>query len=106
MIKRGDVWWATLLEDRRPVLIVQSDKFNRSAIGSIIVAAFTTNLGRARAPGNVAVAADESGLPKDSVLNVSQLFSLDRTLLTDHVGSLPRSTMKRVDDGLRLILEL
>lgn len=112
-MKRGEVWWATLPPPagsgpgfRRPVLIIQSDPFNDSRISTAIVAVITSNLALAEAPGNVRTGKAESGLPKPSVVNVSQLVTLDKTLLTQRVRALPGAVMDRVDDGLRLALAL
>jgi mRNA interferase MazF len=112
-IRRGDIWWADLPEPRasdpgfrRPVLVVQDDDFNESLIGTVVIAAITTNLELAKAPGNVLVAARQSGLPKDSVINVSQLLTLDRRFLTEFVGPLPDRKMAHVNEGLRLVLSL
>ena len=110
-LRRGDIWWADLPTPlgsgpgyRRPVLVIQSDVFNASRIATVIVAAITSNLELARAPGNVRLDATQSRLPKESVVNVSQLATLDRRILTERVASLPRDAMDRVDAGLRLVL--
>ena len=112
-MKRGEIWWASLPEPsgsgpgyRRPVLVIQADEFNRSAIRTVICAIITSNLNLASAPGNVQVSARSSGLSKASVINVSQLISVDRTLLTQRVKSLDDENMGQVDDGLRLVLKL
>jgi len=112
-IRRGEVWWADLGDprgsgpgDRRPVLVVQDDEFNRSAIRTALVVALTSNVRLASAPGNVLVPARESGLPRDSVANVSQLVSLDRSYLEARVGRLPQRLMLAVDGGLRMVLGL
>lgn len=112
-MKRGEVWWAALPPPsgsgpgfRRPVLIVQSDPFNDSRISTAIVAVITSNLALADAPGNVRTSKSESGLPKPSVVNVSQVLTIDKALLTARVRSLPSATMARVDYGLRLALNL
>jgi mRNA interferase MazF len=91
---------------RRPVLIVQANPFNESRIATAIVAVVTSNLSMAEAPGNVRLARDESGLPKPSVVNVSQLLTADRRFLTARVAALPAPAMQRVDAGLRLVLGL
>jgi mRNA interferase MazF len=111
--RRGDVWWATLPSPRgsepghaRPVLIVQSNRFNESGIATILVAALTSNLDLAHAPGNVRVSASDSGLPKTSVVNVSQLITLGRQFLGDRAGTLPAAVMNQVATGLRLVLGL
>ena len=112
-IERGEIWWADLPEPRRsepghrrPVLVVQADSFNCSRIQTAIVAVITSNLELADVPGNVLLPARSTGLPRDSVVNVSQLLTLDRSFLTEHAGTLPPRLQSSVDDGLRLVLEL
>lgn len=112
-MKRGEVWWASLADPvgsgpgfRRPVLVVQSKPFNESHIATVIVAVITTNLALGEAPGNVRLAKSESGLPKPSVVNVSQIITVDKSLLTEKVKSLPGAIMQRVEEGLRLVLAL
>ena len=90
----------------RPVLIIQAPVFNQSRLRTVIVAAITTNLGRAEAPGNVWMAAASTGLPKDSVVNVTQIFVVDRAFLRDRSATLPARIMAAVDEGLRLVLAL
>lgn len=113
VIHRGDVWWAELDEPRgsapgyrRPVLIVQADAFNQSVIRTTIAVVLTSNLALIEAPGNVLIPKTESGLPKDSVANVSQVITIDREDLRDQTKRLAASTMRAVDDGLRLVLGL
>jgi mRNA interferase MazF len=113
VIQRGDVWWVELEEPRgsspgyrRPVLVVQSDAFNRSRIATIVALALTSNLRLAEAPGNVLVPRRDSGLPKDSVVNVSQVVTLDRRDLTERVGPLGAELFRQVERGLRLVLDL
>ncbi|MFN9731822.1 MAG: type II toxin-antitoxin system PemK/MazF family toxin [Pseudomonadota bacterium] len=91
---------------RRPVLVVQADAFNRSRIATVIVAVITSNLALAAAPGNVRLAKAASGLPKPSVVNVSQVLTIDRVLLKQRVAELPSEAMRIVDDGLRLALSV
>jgi mRNA interferase MazF len=110
-MKRGEVWWASLPAPtgpgfRRPVLVIQSDPFNQSRIATIVVAVITSNLALADSPGNVRMGRSESGLAKPSVVNVSQVVTLDRQLLTQRVRAVPGSTMRHVDEGLRLVLGL
>jgi mRNA interferase MazF len=112
-IRRGEIWWAELGDprgsgpgDRRPVLVIQDDGFNRSAIRTVVVAVLTSSVRLAGAPGNVLVPARDSGLPRDSVANVSQLVSLGRGYLEVRVGRLPQRLMAAVDDGLRMVLGL
>jgi mRNA interferase MazF len=113
VITRGDVWWVELGEPigaatgfRRPVLIVQSEPFNRSQIRTVVGVVLTSSMRLLDAPGNTLVSAKASGLPKDSVANVSQLVTLDQGALRDRMGRLSRAAMQRVDDGLRLVLSL
>ena len=112
-MKRGEVWWASLPEPvgsgpgmRRPVVVVQSNPFNDSRIATAIVAVVTSNLALADAPGNVRISKFESGLSKPSVVNVSQMLTVDRELLTHRVKMLPGRVIARIDDGLRLALAL
>ncbi len=113
VVERGEVWWADLSESigaepgyRRPVIIVQADAFNRSRIDTTIALILTSNLQLLDAPGNALIRAKESGLPKDSVANVSRLATLDREMLTERVGRVPKRAMRQIDDGLRLALSL
>ena len=110
-MQRGEIWWASLGTPegsspgfRRPILIVQSNEFNRSRINSVNAAAIASNLILANAPGNVRIPARASGLKKASVINVSQIITVDKSYLTEHVGTLQANYMKEVDDGLRLVL--
>jgi len=112
-MQRGEIWWATLPAPkgsapgyRRPVLIVQSDAFNRSRIATVVVAVITSNTALAAAPGNVMLGRRASGLPKPSVVNVSQVLTLDRAMLTEAVKTLPKNEMTAVENGLRLVMGL
>jgi mRNA interferase MazF len=112
-MKRGEVWWAALPAPtgsgpgfRRPVVVVQSNPFNDSRISTVVVAAISSNLALADAPGNVRLARSESGLAKPSVVNVSQVVTVDRSVLTGRTRMLPAPTLGRVDEGLRLVLGL
>jgi mRNA interferase MazF len=112
-MRRGEIWWASLGEPhgsapgfRRPVLVVQSNDFNESAISTSICAAITSNMRLADAPGNVRVTRRVSGLPHDSVINVSQLITLDKQILTENVGRLPAQSMRDVEAGIKLVLAL
>ncbi len=112
-MQRGEIWWALLPEPegsgpgyRRPVLIVQADEFNRSHISTVIVAVLTSNVALALAPGNVLLKARRAGLHKDSVVNVSQLITIDKRFLADKVKALDSPTMAEVDEGLRLVLAI
>jgi len=88
------------------VLVIQADSFNLSRIQTAIVAVITGNMELADAPGNVLLPARSSGLPRDSVVNVSQLLTVDRSFLTDFVAVLPSPLRGLVDEGLRTVLEL
>jgi mRNA interferase MazF len=112
-MERGEIWWADLGEARgsepgfrRPLVVVQSDAFNRSRLQTIVCIVLTSNLRLADVPGNVLVPKRESGLPKDSVANVSQIVTVDRAALSERVGKLPRRLRETIDRGLRLVLEL
>jgi mRNA interferase MazF len=113
VVERGEIWWADLPDPigsspgfPRPVLIVQSDEFNRSKIGTVVITAITTNLNLARASGNVLLTPKQSGLSKESVINVSQLLTIDKRLLNDYIGILSAKKMEQVENGLRLVLAL
>lgn len=113
MTRRREIWWADLDDPRgsepgyrRPVLIVQADAFNRSRLPTVLAVALTSNTRLIDAPGNVLLPARETGLPKDSVANVTQVVTLDETCLTERSGRLPPKRMARVDAGLRLVLDL
>jgi mRNA interferase MazF len=112
-VTRGEIWWADLPEPRgsepgyrRPILVIQANSFNQSGIRTVVVAILTANLRLAEAPGNVFLPAKVSGLPRDSIVNVSQLLTLDRSFLTEEVGKLPSRVLAEVDAGLRLVLQL
>lgn len=113
VIERGEVWWADLGEPdgsepgyRRPIVIVQGDAFNRSRLRTVIAVVLMSNLRLLEAPGNVLIPAKASGLPKDSVANVSQLITLDREFLLERAGRLRGQPMKDLEGGLRLVLSL
>lgn len=113
MIRRGDVWWADLPEPvgsepgfSRPLLIVSGDTFNASRLHTVVGVMLTTSLHLTNAPGNVLLERRDTGLPRDSVANVTQITTLDKNALIERVGSLPGRAMERVEAGLRLMLEL
>lgn len=112
-MNRGEIWWARLPEPfgsepgfHRPVVIIQSDRFNRSQIGTVIAAAVTRNLRLRVAPGNVYLPRRTGGLDHESVVNVSQLVTLDRRRLSRLMGQLPPAKLSELEDGLRLALAL
>lgn len=113
VIECGEIWWAELPEPvgsapgyRRPVLVVQSDDFNLSSIGTVVVVAMTSNLKLSKAPGNVLLPKKRSGLAKDSVANVSQILTIDKSLLTKRIAVLPGRFLEEVRAGMRLVLAL
>lgn len=111
VVARGEVWWADLPSPvgsgpgfRRPVLVVQGESLNRSRLATVVCVPLTSNLRWANAPGNVLLRARSTRLPKDSVANVSQILTLDRTLLTERVGHISRRQVESVLLGIDLIL--
>ena len=111
MISQGEVWWADLDEPagsgpgyRRPVVVVQCDALNRSRIGTVVCVPLTGNLKWADAPGNALLTARATGLSKDSVANVSLMVAIDRRLLTECVGKLPRRQLELVLAGIDTVL--
>ena len=110
-ISRGDIWWADLSDPigsepgfRRPVLVIQGDSLNRSRIATVICVPLTSNLHWADAPGNISLSSVLSGLPKDSVVNVSQIITIDRRALTEPVGKLSTKKMELVLSGVDIVL--
>ena len=113
VIQRGEIWWASLPEPRgsepgysRPVLVVQADDFNRSRINTVIAVVITSNIRLAEAPGNVLLSRKATGLPKQSVANVSQLITVDKVFLKEKVKRLGKREFSDVEEGLRLVLSL
>jgi len=113
VIRRGSIYWADLGEPRggrpakrRPVLIIQADPFNASRLNTTIAALITSSTGLAVMPGNVFLPAISSGLPKDSVVNVTAVVTLDKTDLDVETGHLPPALMTEVDRGIRRVLDL
>jgi mRNA interferase MazF len=111
VISQGEIWWADLPAPtgsgpgfRRPVLVVQSDELNHSRIATVVCVPLTSNLKWSLAPGNVSLSARLTGLPKDSVANVSQILSVDKDLLATRVGKLPVSKLQLVLSGIGVVL--
>ncbi len=111
MISQGEIWWAELPVPRksapgfrRPVVVVQSDAFNRSRIATVVCVPLTSNLKWALMPGNVHLSARVTGLPKNSVANVSQIDTIDQTFLTARVGRLPAAKLQLVLSGIQVVL--
>ena len=113
VVERGEIWWADLPEPkgsspgfRRPILIIQADIFNQTNIKTVIAATITTNADLAKMLGNVSISSRSSGLPQNSVINVTQLFTVDKSLQLEYVSALSARKMQQVDKGLRLVLSL
>ena len=112
-MKRGEIWWSTLGSPsgsepgyRRPALILQTNEFNESRLRTVVVAAITSNLRLADAPGNVRCRPQETGLGKPSVVNVSQVATIDKKHLQEKAGRISGQLLTRIEDGLRLVLGL
>lgn len=110
-VRQGEVWWAELPEPTgsepgfaRPVVVIQGDPFNATAIQTVVCVSLTSNMKWSDAPGNVALSRSITGLPKDSVANVSQLSTLDRSQLTERVGKLPMPDLARILAGIDVML--
>ena len=110
VIFRGELWWADLPQPigsepgfRRPVLIIQVNRFNQSRLATVLAVAVTTNLALVQMPGNVLIDTAASGLEQDSVVNITQVITIDRQFLRIRIGSLPQNILQRVEQGLRLI---
>ena len=110
-MKRGDIWWASMGDPRgsepgyhHPVIIVSANEFNQSLIKTVIVVVVTSNLRLADAPGNFKIMKKHSNLNKDSVVNVSQLITLDKTFLTEQVGKLNSKYICFLNEGVKLVL--
>jgi len=108
---RGEIWWADFGVPfgsepgfRRPVLVIQDDEFNRSTISTVVVVPFSTNIALAEAPGNVFVAAIDSGLSKDSVIVNSQITAIDRGRLLERVKEMERRFFGEIEEGIRIVL--
>ncbi len=113
MIQRGGIYWADLGQakgsrpaKRRPVLVISADTYNRSRLATILAAVVTSNTKLAAMPGNVFLSAATTGLPRDSVVNVTALVTLNKTDLADRVGNLSGELLTNVERGLRRVLNL
>ncbi len=111
-IKQGDIFWFDAGEPKgsspaysRPVVIIQNNVFNRSPLGTVLACALTTNLRRAKAPGNVLLDKNEADLPKQSVVVVSQVLTIDKSEMIDKIGALSKERINRILEGIRLITE-
>jgi mRNA interferase MazF len=113
MVNRGEIWWTELSEPKksepgykRPLVIIQSNSYNRSNINTAICAVITSNLKLAEAPGNILLNPKTSGLPKTSVINISQIITIDKSFLIEKVGELTNKQINRLENSLKLILSL
>jgi len=112
VINQGDVFWIDLDEPtgsgpsyRHPHVVIQNNVFNRSRINTVVVCALTSNLRRANAPGNVLLESGEANLPKQSVVVVSQIFTVDKSQLDEHIGTLSKKRVRQILDGIKLLIE-
>jgi len=112
VISQGDIWWATLPEPvgsgpgfDRPVVIAQGDSFNRSQLATVVVIPLTSNTRLAAMPGNVLLSSGNTGLPKDSVANVTQVIAIDRSLLTERIGRISPRHLELLWKGLDLLFD-
>jgi mRNA interferase MazF len=112
VIRQGDIYWVNLGEPegsepgyRHPHVVIQNNLFNRSRISTVVVVALTSNLQRAEAPGNVLLSQGEAGLPKASVVNVSQVFTVDRIQLAERIGTLTQARVRDILRGLLTVVE-
>ena len=112
MIRQGELYWLDMGEPlgsapgyRRPFAVIQNDVFNRSPINTVVVCALTANLGRAEAPGNVLLHSREAGLPRQSVVNVTQIYTVDKQELTDRIGSLAAQRVLEILEGIQSVLQ-
>jgi mRNA interferase MazF len=112
VINQGDIYWIDFEEPsgsepgyRHPHVVVQNNVFNRSEIRTVVVCALTSNLKRGNVPGNVLLDKKETNLPKQSVVNVSQIFTVDKTQLTEHVGTLSPKRVQEILNGIKLVLD-
>ena len=111
VINQGDIFWVDLGEPsgsepayRHPHLVIQNDVFNRSRLGTVVVCSLTSNLRRAESPGNVLLEEGEANLPKSSVINITQIFTVDKRDLTEKIGSLSRDRITQVLKGIELLI--
>jgi len=112
VIRQGDVYWIEFEEPegsepgyKHPHVVVQNNLFNHSRINTVLVCPLTSNLKRANSPGNVLLSKREANLPKPSVINVSQIFTVDKSQLGDYLGTLSSERLRQVLDGIKLLLE-
>jgi len=112
VINQGDVFWINLKEPTgsepgysHPHVVIQNNLFNRSRINTVVVCVLTSNLKRSKAPGNVLLSKGEANLPKKSVINISQIFTIDKSLLSERIGSLSKARFLQVLEGIKILTE-
>jgi mRNA interferase MazF len=112
VINQGDIYWVDLGEPsasepgyRHPHVVVQNNIFNRSQLKTVVVCALTSNLRRAQAPGNVQLESGEGNLPKQSVVNVSQIYTVDKSQLDEYIGTLSSARVREIINGIKLVVE-
>ena len=112
VIKQGDIYWIDLGEPigsqsayKHPHVVIQNDVFNKSRIATVVVCALTSNLKRAKAPGNVLLRQNEANLPKQSVVNVSQIFTVSKEQLQEKIGTLTQERINQICSGIKLVIE-
>jgi len=112
VIRQGDVFWVDLGRPtgsepgyRHPHVVVQNNVFNQSRINTVVVCTLTSNLRRGRAPGNVVLRKGEANLPKRSVVNISQLYTVDKRALSEKIGTLSKERIDQIVSGVRLLIE-
>lgn len=113
VIHQGDIYWVVFSDGRgsepwgrRPALVLQHDRFNRSRLNTVVVIAITSNLRYAELPGNVRLRKGEANLPRPCVVNVTQIQTIDRAYLREKIGTVPHQLLQRVWEGARLVLEV
>ncbi len=112
MIRQGDVFWVDLGKPsgsepafRYPHLVIQNNVFNRSRINTVVVCSLTSNLKRAKSPGNVLLEKGEANLLRQSVINITQIFTVDKGDLTEKIGSLSRDRIAQVLEGIDMLIK-
>jgi len=112
VINQGDVFWIDFIEPsgsetgyRHPHVVIQNNLFNRSRINTAVVCTLTSNLKRSSAPGNVTLAKDEANLPRQSVVNISQIFTVNKSDLSEKIGTLSANRVSQILSGIALLIE-
>jgi len=113
LLERGNIYWADIVTPRgsepgyrRPIVIISANGFNTSRIGTVLAVAITSNTKLSNAPGNIFLSSEDSGLPKDSIINISQILTLDKSYIGEQITNLPRVVINDLENSLRLVLDL